>query len=126
MTSLSISIPGSPSAALGKSAGGHWRTKRAAWNSALETGLLLWREAGHKRELYITWQKVAVTITQFWCGKPLDPDNLIGRCGAYLDAAVRTGIIWDDGPGCVKALTARYEHVACMAERRIVIQVERR
>ena len=137
---LSISIPGSPSARLGKSAGGHWRTRRAAWNNALETGLVLWREALAPYPDHIPWQRVHVEVMQFWCGKPLDRDNLLGRMGAYLDAGqaeriIETrngpvlrpgaGVFKDDGPDCVQSLTTRYERVRRRAEARVVLTVRR-
>lgn len=145
---LSITIPGTPPAALGKSSHVHWSVKRREWDVALTVGLVLWMEAltSHpgmpvaqrypaplvvSELLNVPWRKVDITITQFWCGRPLDADNLLGRCGAYLDAAQEptlhrpgAGIIVDDGPDCVQSLTTRYERVRSRDEARVVVTVK--
>lgn len=141
--SIAIEVPGVPAKALDKGARGHWRTKKAAWDNALETGLLLWRLEVNtvaqdywgvqtKQKPYpvydlksFPWDKVSIGIVQHWCSKPLDPDNLIGRCGAYLDAAVRAGVIVDDNPSCVLSLTASYERVQHRSEARVRIEIRR-
>ena len=141
--SLSILIPGSPPAELGKTRTHHW-ARRRAWDNAYELALLLWQDAvnvallRHARGLYVLpWSMVDITITQFWCGTPLDRGNLIARCEAHTDAAQveggsrrwpkrGAGIIQHDGPDVVLSLTTAYERVAHRQDAAVRITITRR
>ena len=55
--------------------------------------------------------KIRVKYIAYWCGKPIDADNLIKGMKPALDALTEYGLIEDDNPEYVKGIEVEYHRV---------------
>lgn len=62
-----------------------------------------------------------VQINRYYASQPLDIDNLYAACKVPLDALQRAGVIRDDNPDIVTALTCRQFKVSKKIEQRTEI-----
>jgi hypothetical protein len=122
--SLTITLEGSPPLALRKNRGatGQWDRMREA-RYLRDSSIALWWEAmGSARPVFA---KCVITITQYWCGKPLDYDGLASGVAPCVDALQDVGVIEDDQPGKnIVDYRLRYERVPHMADRRWTVTVD--
>ena len=64
------------------------------------------------------------SITQYWCGKPLDAEALASGTGPLIDAFMDADVIDDDSPnGYLEDYQLSLERVPKMADRKIVVIV---
>ena len=105
--SITISIPGVPDVALRKNKADetHWRYRQKATKTMRENAWALvvaqfqaseyWNERRYGHPLF---DKASILITQYYCGKPLDPSGLAAATAPAVDAFVDAGVIKDDQP----------------------------
>ena len=68
-------------------------------------------------------KKVNVKYIAYWCGKPIDRDNLIIGMKHALDCFVIDGIIEDDNPNYVKSIEVEYHRVRHTKDVKLIMEV---
>ena len=136
---LSIELEGALPMSLRKNRGstGHWDRRRDAERMRGDAALL-WRDAiAVRRQWERSWPErfpraelplkaCIITITQFWCGKPLDHAGLASATAPACDALMDADIIEDDSPalGVIRDYRLRYERVKHRDQAKVRIEVE--
>ena len=99
---------------------GHWSSKH--WRTQLwhdDTLVRLW-----ERELPDSpWGHVTIQYTAYYCGKPIDADNLIIGMKAPQDAIVTAGIVEDDSHHYVTVLPVKYVRVDHRHQIKLVMEI---
>ena len=114
MSSLTITIPELPSAAL-KSGfrGGWWLIRKAKVHDtemAYVYSLIAYREKTGKGMVHIPLKKVSAEVLfVFKDQRRRDLDNWIGRLKGYWDGIVKAGIIEDDNIDIVTSINVKFE-----------------
>ena len=67
--------------------------------------------------------QINVKYIAYWCGKPIDRDNLIIGMKAALDCFVIEGIIEDDNPNYVKSIEVEYHRVRHTKDVKLIMEV---
>ena len=67
--------------------------------------------------------KVRVKYTAYWCGKPIDADNLVKVMKPALDALTEYGLIEDDNPEFVKGIEVEYHRVKHKNEIKMIMEI---
>lgn len=92
----------------GGNARGHWSTIRTARIESQWYGFMAVLRAGYRD---LNWTPVEITIDWFGYGfhrgSLPDRDNIISRCKPVVDGIVAAGLIPDDSPEHVAAITVR-------------------
>lgn len=92
-----------------------------------------YREAAKVKDELLAWVKqqrfptfgdsrVVVTCTRHYCGNAMDFDNAASSFKHLLDALVKAGVIADDGPKTIEAMTFR--QVRCEGRKAQKMTVE--
>lgn len=107
---LAVDLPALPATAVGGNRRGGWQAANRAFQDAKADAVVVIRNAINEHELAVPWQAVTVRIEWLYAnaGHRPDPDNGISRAKAYLDGAVAAGLIPDDGPDVITALSIDY------------------
>jgi len=74
----------------------------------------MFKESAHMRLMQLDpepMDKIRVKYIAYWCGKPIDADNLIKGMKPALDALTEYGLIEDDNPEYVKGIEVEYHRV---------------
>jgi hypothetical protein len=102
---------------------GHWAKPHRATRELRDTtyAKMLMRKPWPR------FERVIVTYHAYWCGKPLDPDNLIKGCKPILDefsdkSFGEKRLIRDDGPDYVEIRT-EYTRVPHRRDVKLVVTV---
>ncbi len=91
------------------------------------------RNATRVKEELLVWAKglrlptfgesrVTVVCARHYCGNPMDFDNAASSFKHLLDALVKAGVIKDDGPKTIEAMTFR--QVGCRSKKEQCMTVE--
>jgi len=68
-------------------------------------------------------EQVTVKYIAYYCGKPIDRDNLTMGMKYALDCVVKQKIIKDDSPDIVRGITVEYHRVLRRNQVRLVMEV---
>jgi len=68
-------------------------------------------------------QQVRIKFIAYYCGKPLDPDNLIAGMKYAVDGVVAAGVIPDDGPAHLLGFDVEYHKMHRMKDRRLAMEI---
>ena len=68
--------------------------------------------------------KVTIKYIAYYCGKPLDRDNLIAGMKSIVDGVVEAGVIPDDNPDHVLDYDVEYKQVRHLKDRRLVMEIK--
>ena len=123
-TRITITYEGVPPLSLRKNKGNesHWRYRQRDTKQMRENAYMLILESLNGSQAH--FDKFNVSITQYWCGKPLDAEALASGTGPMLAAFQDTGIIDDDSPnGYLEEYQLSWERVPKMTDRKIVMSV---
>lgn len=113
-----LEFDGMPDPLVRGNARGTWRERAEATSVLRDTTYLLMLE----RRPLPRFQKALATYHAYWCGTPLDRDNLIKGCKPILDEIVDVGILPDDGPDYVDIRT-EYTRVPHHKDVKLVVTV---
>ena len=67
--------------------------------------------------------KIRVKYIAYWCGKPIDADNLIKGMKPALDALTEYGLIKDDSPEYVKGIEVEYHRVPHKHQIEMIMEI---
>jgi hypothetical protein len=67
--------------------------------------------------------KVTIKYIAYYCGKPLDRDNLIAGMKSIVDGVVAAGVIPDDGPDHLLGFDVEYHKMHRMKDRRLAMEI---
>ena len=67
--------------------------------------------------------KIRVKYIAYWCGKPIDADNLIKGMKPALDALTEYGLIEDDNPEYVKGIEVEYHRVPHKHQVEMIMEI---
>ena len=97
----------------------HWRYRQKDTKQMRENGYMLILEALRGNRPH--FKTFRASITQYWCGKPLDAEALASGTGPLIDAFMDADVIDDDSPnGYLEDYQLSWERVPKMADRKIV------
>ncbi len=96
-----------------------WAFREAKRNWS-EIAYLLLREENIPR---LPLERVAIQYTVYWCGKPIDEDNLLKGMKAVQDSVAYVGIVPDDGPDHVTILPVKYVRVKHKPQVKLVMEI---
>jgi hypothetical protein len=93
------------------------------------------RAAGKVKDELLEWAKgqrlptfgderVTVVCTRHYCGSPMDFDNAAASFKYLLDALVKAGVIKDDGPKIIEAMTFRQVRCRTKKEHRMTVEIK--
>jgi|TARA_R100000306_G_scaffold50817_1_gene47886 hypothetical protein len=121
-TTRSISITITPDARLSKNGlrRAHWWESGSLVRKAREDAYMLGLEAIAENG-WVTPDKVMVTVTQYYSGKPFDWDGLACACGPTIDGLVDAGAAIDDDPAHIIRYTMISERVKKKADSYVEI-----
>ena len=71
----------------------------------------------------VPMSKVQIRYIAYYCGKPIDSDNLIMGMKYAQDMLVKEGIIEDDSPIYVQGLATEYHQVKTRKEVKLIMEV---
>ena len=120
--SITIEIEGVPHLATRKNKGSTNRWDRSkAVRGAREHAWALWREQELPPEPF---PKASISITQYYCGRPLDFDGLASGAAPYVDGAIDAGLIEDDEPNKnIVSYSLSHVRVPHLDERRVTVTI---
>jgi len=67
--------------------------------------------------------KIRIKYIAHWCGKRIDPDNLIKGMKPALDALTEYGVIEDDNPDYITGIDWEYHRVKHKNEVKMIMEV---
>lgn len=67
--------------------------------------------------------RVTVICTRHYCGNPMDFDNAAASFKHLLDALVKAGVIADDGPRIIDAMTFRQVRCATKKAQHMTVEI---
>lgn len=93
-----------------------------------------YREAAKVKDDLLAWAKqrrfptfgearVVVVCTRHYCGNAMDFDNAASSFKHLLDALVKAGVIADDGPKTIEAMTFRQVRCSTRKEQKMTIEI---
>ena len=115
---FSIEYDHMPDKALRGNSRAHWAAKLKPKEALqIETKIKL-REVGA-----MPMSKVRIKYIAYYCGKPIDSDNLIMGMKYAQDMLAIEGIIEDDNPTYVQGLATEYHRVKTKKEVKLIMEV---
>ena len=96
----------------------HWSVRHKITKQFKESTKWRLMEIGPDR-----MDKVKIKYIAYWCGKPIDADNLIKGMKPALDALTEYGLIEDDNPEFVKGIEVEYHRVKQKKQIKMIMEV---
>ena len=93
-----------------------------------------YRKAAAEKDKLLAWAKsqrfgtfgdarVSVVCTRHYCGNPMDFDNAAASFKHLMDVIVRAGVIQDDGPKTIEAMTFRQVRCKSKKEQKMTVEI---
>ena len=127
---ITLEFPYQPPPELRGNSRAHWSKRNRAVKALREAtyarflGICVNEMAEGEGCALVPWPRARITYTSYWCGKPIDEDNLIIGCKPILDEIITYGILADDSPKYLDGIDVRYVRVAHREDIRVVVEVE--
>jgi Holliday junction resolvase RusA-like endonuclease len=118
---LTITYPFMPPPELRGNSRSHWRAKNAKKKEFQE--LTFWYMHQQNEPLAEPMDKVTIKYTAYYCGRPIDIDNLITGMKYAQDCLTIQGIIPDDSPDHIKNVSVEYHRVKHKRQVQLVMEV---
>ena len=96
----------------------HWAAKLKPKEALQVETMIKLREVGA-----MPMSKVRIKYIAYYCGKPIDSDNLIMGMKYAQDMLAIEGIIEDDNPTYVQGLATEYHQVKTRKEVKLIMEV---
>ena len=115
---FSIEYDHMPDKALRGNSRAHWAAKLKPKEALQVETMIKLREVGA-----MPMSKVRIKYIAYYCGKPIDSDNLIMGMKYAQDMLAIEGIIEDDNPTYVQGLATEYHQVKTRKEVKLIMEV---
>jgi len=115
---LTITYPYMPPKELRGNSRTHWRAKVGVKQQFQEVTIWKLREQDPK-----PMDQINIHYTAYYCGRPIDHDNLIMGMKPAVDCLTLEGIIPDDSPDHIKNVSIEYHRVPHKKDVSLVMQI---
>ena len=117
-TTLRIEYPYMPPKELRGNSSMDWGPKIKIKNQFQDATIFRLREQNPE-----PMDQVNVKYIAYWCGKPIDRDNLVTGMKYALDCLTIEGIIKDDNPDIVKDISTEFHQVPHKDQVKLIMEV---